>query len=69
MKTDKKKDALTDVVDISTAPQSGNSDTKVGEGQVVASSGEVITLGYGLDEELDKAAKIIVKDLKNRKKI
>jgi hypothetical protein len=51
MKPDKKKDALTDVVEISTKPQNDDFDTKVDEGQAVASSGEVVTLG--MDKEID----------------
>lgn len=38
MKPDKKKDTLTDVTEVVTTPQT-TSDTKVGEGQAVASLG------------------------------
>ena len=65
MKPDKKKDALTDVVDIATTPQSDNSDEKVGEGQTVAPSGEVVTLG--MEKEIDEVARKLIKQIKKKK--
>jgi hypothetical protein len=65
MKPDTKKDALTDVVEIATTPQSDNSDEKVGEGQAVASSGEVVTLG--MEKEIDAVARKLVKQMRKKK--
>lgn len=63
MKADKKKDALTDVVDISTAPQSN--DPKVGDGQTVATNGEIVTLG--MDKEVDSVARKLIKIFSSKK--
>ncbi|QQR64770.1 hypothetical protein IPH92_04400 [Candidatus Kaiserbacteria bacterium] len=65
MKPDKKKDALTDVVDIATSPASNNSDSNLSEGQTVASSGEVITLGF--ENQIDKLARDLVSKARKKK--
>ncbi len=65
MKPDKKKDALTDVVDITNSPVSDNSDSKLSEGQTVASSGEVITLGF--ENQIDKLARDLVNKARKKK--
>lgn len=64
MKPDKKKDALTDLVDVASKPVGDNSGPKVGEGQAVTPSGDVVTLGHELDKEIDLLARKITKDFK-----
>lgn len=68
MKPDKKKDGLTDLVDVANKPNGGGSNQGVGEGQAVTSSGEVVTLGIDVEMErnINALAQKLVKDLKNK---
>ncbi len=65
MKSDKKKDPLTDVVEITTAPQNDDLEPKAGDGQTVTSIGEVVTLG--MDKEITEVARKLVKEAKKKK--
>jgi ribosome-associated translation inhibitor RaiA len=69
MKPGKKKDALTDLVDVASQPDSCNSNQNVSEGQAVTSSGEVVTLGIDADilRDIDALAQKITKDLKKNR--
>ncbi|MCA9358920.1 hypothetical protein KC926_01790 [Candidatus Kaiserbacteria bacterium] len=67
MKPDKKKDGLTDLVDVASRPVSDNSGPKVSDGQAVTSSGDVVTLDYGLENEIDALAKRITKQVEDKK--
>ncbi len=53
------------MVEITSTPQSDNSDEKVDEGQAVASSGVVVTLG--MEKEIDEVARKLVKQIRNKK--
>jgi len=63
MKPDKKKDALTDLVEIL---DDGYDDTEPNEGRVVASSGDIVTLSAN-DKELTILAKKLLAENKERK--
>ena len=64
MKPDKKKDNLTDVVE-QVSSQPADKPSSVGEGQVVAGDGEVVTLGVD-EKEIRKMAKELLNSVKKR---
>ena len=65
MKPDKKKDGLTDLVDVASRPVSDNSNPKVSDGQAVTSSGDVVTLGF--EKDIDKLARDLVNRARKNK--
>lgn len=70
MKPDKKKDALTDLVDVASTPANDSSNQTLSDGQAVTSSGDVVTLGIDaeLQKDIDVLSKRIVKDINRKKK-
>ncbi len=65
MKPNKKKDGLTDLVDVASRPVSDNSGPKVSDGQAVTSSGDVVTLGF--EKDIDKLARDLVNRARKNK--
>ncbi len=60
MQPDKKKDALTDLVDVAGSVNNAQSDKPLKEGEAITPSGEVVTMGVD-DKELTDLARRLLK--------
>ncbi len=68
MENDKKKDALTDLVDVAVSVGDTPSDKPLKDGEAVTPSGEVVTMGVD-DAELTRIARNLIKWSKTKQGI
>ena len=66
MKDSKKKDALTDLVEEMSEPTQDAKDEQLKEGEAIANSGEVVTLGN--DKEFVKAIRNYIRAFRKKRK-
>jgi hypothetical protein len=67
MNSDKKKDALTDLVDEAASESDTETNSTLQEGEAVTPSGEIVTLGTD-DEKLTQLAKKLLKAAREKSK-